>query len=389
MFPQKTLERIGFLFLQSNVFILKILVKVSTVAVLVIKIFFRPTKEILFFSFFPKTNIGYTLRYEPYLQLLANDNYTVGLVMPLFTELLYQKNEKHSPWKNYFLHAFDGWYRFFQIFRALHYKQSFVHRGLFPFFTEIKQPIFEPLLATICPQINIDYWDSVFEKHRDLFLATNCFAQSFTVSNSFLKANLPLQRNQTIDVWEIGVELHEYEPKKKYDIGKRIKLVWAGNPNNLTTLKFIEPVLQKLNSKYPLELIIICNEKPKLQNLTITHFKWDSILFGRRLAMADIGIYPEKESVHSKGKSAMKILDYFATALPVVAVPYGAPEFVKDGNELLFCTNEEEWYNNLEKLILDIDLRKRLGTNGRAYLEEHHAIEKNYQKLKTILVANN
>jgi glycosyltransferase involved in cell wall biosynthesis len=60
-----------------------------------------------------------------------------------------------------------------------------------------------------------------------------------------------------------------------------------------------------------------------------------------------------------------------AAGMPVVASPVGAlTEIVKDGETGLLASSPEQWGDALERLIIDRDLRLRLGAAGRRHVEE-------------------
>jgi glycosyltransferase involved in cell wall biosynthesis len=55
-----------------------------------------------------------------------------------------------------------------------------------------------------------------------------------------------------------------------------------------------------------------------------------------------------------------------AYGLPVVASALPANiEIVENGSNGYIVRNDEEWYYSLEKLIIDENLRKKLGQSGR------------------------
>jgi glycosyltransferase involved in cell wall biosynthesis len=156
-------------------------------------------------------------------------------------------------------------------------------------------------------------------------------------------------------------------------------------PHNLANLKYIYPTLIKVNSTFPLVLVIVGKEAPVVEGLTIEHHLWNANTFHSLLQNADIGIYPEKNTIHANGKSAMKVMDFLSTGLAMIGVPYGIPKEVSHLNQLFIANNETEWENGLIQLIQDEQLRKSLGNAARKTIIEHYDIVSNYQQLKNIL----
>lgn len=78
----------------------------------------------------------------------------------------------------------------------------------------------------------------------------------------------------------------------------------------------------------------------------------------------DMAIAPLAETSFNQGKSDLKIKEYAALGIPVVATnmkPYS--ESVKDGYTGFLASTAKEWYDSLELLIKDKELRERLGKN--------------------------
>ncbi|RYG50078.1 MAG: glycosyltransferase family 1 protein, partial [Chitinophagaceae bacterium] len=50
---------------------------------------------------------------------------------------------------------------------------------------------------------------------------------------------------------------------------------------------------------------------------------------------------------------------------------------VEEGINGFFCKTEEEWYQNIEKLLLNANLRKQLGLNGRSMVESRYSLRSN------------
>ena len=71
----------------------------------------------------------------------------------------------------------------------------------------------------------------------------------------------------------------------------------------------------------------------------------------------------------------MKILQYMAAGLPVVANPVGVhPEMVVHGETGFLANTPEEWIEAVGCLMHDRDLRRRMGRAGRRRLETHFSV---------------
>lgn len=90
----------------------------------------------------------------------------------------------------------------------------------------------------------------------------------------------------------------------------------------------------------------------------------------------DIGIAPLADTAFNRGKSAIKVLDYAALGLAVVAsdVPAyrGSPADGPGG--MLVANTAAAWLEALCRLIRDAALRRRLGEGGHAAVQARHTL---------------
>ena len=78
----------------------------------------------------------------------------------------------------------------------------------------------------------------------------------------------------------------------------------------------------------------------------------------------------------SRGKCGLKLLQYHAAGLAVVANPVGVQaDIVRDGDTGLLATTVEEWVSAIRALANDPVLRRRLGRAGREQVEQEYSVE--------------
>jgi glycosyltransferase involved in cell wall biosynthesis len=84
----------------------------------------------------------------------------------------------------------------------------------------------------------------------------------------------------------------------------------------------------------------------------------------------------------TRGKCALKVLQYMAAGLPVVASPAGVnKDVVTDGETGYLVETETQWSSRLEELIRDPGLRERLGRKGRQRVMDGYAEGLTAQKM--------
>jgi glycosyltransferase involved in cell wall biosynthesis len=98
-----------------------------------------------------------------------------------------------------------------------------------------------------------------------------------------------------------------------------------------------------------------------------------------------VGIMPLPKDEWSRGKCALKALQYMACGIPCVATPYGAVlDIVADNVTGLFADSPEEWRAAIEWLR-DPAARAKLGVAGRAAVESHYSLDSAAPRLAQLL----
>ena len=105
----------------------------------------------------------------------------------------------------------------------------------------------------------------------------------------------------------------------------------------------------------------------------------------------DIGLYPLVETdavsrAYLEGKSGFKAVQYLTLGIPYIVSPVGvAAEIGEPGVTHLEARNEEDWETALYKLLLEPDLRRRMGEAGRKHALQHYDLEKWADTLAEVL----
>ncbi len=160
--------------------------------------------------------------------------------------------------------------------------------------------------------------------------------------------------------------------------GEKAKLVWIGQHSTLNCLNLAEAQLAAAGRRLPgLELRVICNRFPQLQDIAVVPRQWSAASETAEIADADIGISWLPDDPWSLGKCGLKVLQYMAAGLPVVANPVGMNcEMVIPGETGYLATTPEEWADAVERLAADPALRTRLGGAGRQLVEEQFDVRR-------------
>lgn len=207
-----------------------------------------------------------------------------------------------------------------------------------------------------------------------------------TAGNSFL-AEEARRSNPALKVELIPtcVDVHRY-PIATHE-SPTPSLVWIGSSSTMQGLERIRPVLESLGRTVPnLKLKQICDRFSRFDPLEVVETSWSEATETVEIASGDIGISWIPDDPWSRGKCGLKVLQYMAAGLPVVANPVGVhPEMVEHGVTGFLVTSPGEWKEAVRQLVRDPSLRKRMGQAGRRVVEERYSIEAGSQRWRSLL----
>jgi glycosyltransferase involved in cell wall biosynthesis len=153
-------------------------------------------------------------------------------------------------------------------------------------------------------------------------------------------------------------------------------LVWVGSSSTLQGLEATATLLDALGGAAPgLRLKVICDRFPTFSRLPVVPVRWSEEAEAREIAGADVGISWVPDDLWSRGKCGLKVLQYLAAGLPVVANPVGVhTEMVRPGETGFLAATPGEWRAAVARLCGDAGLRRRLGRSGRALVESCYSV---------------
>ncbi len=110
--------------------------------------------------------------------------------------------------------------------------------------------------------------------------------------------------------------------------------------------------------------------------LNTTYKEWSLETEIADLLTMHIGIMPLYDMEISLGKCAFKAIQYMSLGIPPVVSPIGANcEVVKNGETGFWAETDEEWYSSLEKLIVEKELRIKMGTASKKFIIENYSVK--------------
>jgi glycosyltransferase involved in cell wall biosynthesis len=161
-----------------------------------------------------------------------------------------------------------------------------------------------------------------------------------------------------------------------HDGSAPLDLVWIGSSSTLRSLEQLPDMWRALARALPsLRLRIICDRFPREFPLPVVPVPWDQRAEARQIASASVGVSWLPDDLWSRGKCGLKILQYQAAGLPVIANPVGCQnEMIQTGVTGVLASTPAEWVDAVKLLAYDAYLRRRMGSKGRLQVESDYSI---------------
>ena len=201
------------------------------------------------------------------------------------------------------------------------------------------------------------------------FQAVAALADAVIAGNSFLADFLrrrTLARTVTLVPTCVDAGRYAAEPH-----GDGSRLVWIGSTSTMRALEDARPALEAVGRAVPgLRLRVICDRFPEFRHLAVERQAWSDATEAGGLSACDIGISPLPDDLWSRGKCGLKVLQYMAAGLPVVASGVGVHRELVAPEAGFLVRDAAQWVGRITDLLRDEALRRRMGRAARRHLDE-------------------
>ena len=228
-----------------------------------------------------------------------------------------------------------------------------------------------------------DFDDAILYKSRDSergpdrgrlrrFRRTVRRADRVIAGNATLADHASRAGAAEVDVLPTGLDVSRYGSAESRVSGDVFRLVWIGSRSTLKQLAMLRSALEAVGRSQPnVVLRVIADADLSVEGLRVENVAWARDAEARLLAEADAGIAPLPDTPFTRGKCGFKVLQYMATALPVITSPVGVnAEYVENGRTGLWARTDEEWVRAVGALVDDPELCRTMGARGRRRVEE-------------------
>ncbi len=169
-----------------------------------------------------------------------------------------------------------------------------------------------------------------------------------------------------------AVELRGYEGS--YEKYKNPTIVWIGTPVTFAFLEAFAEVFERLSEQVEYDLLVVASsslKSGKFKKTKIRFVDWTADGEAEWLIRSHVGVMPLTSDDFAAGKSAYKIIQYFAVGLPVVASAVGENKnVVRQGVNGFLAETPEAFGESLRKLLIDKSLYADLALSARMTSQE-------------------
>jgi glycosyltransferase involved in cell wall biosynthesis len=279
--------------------------------------------------------------------------------------------------------------RAFDLINVSQFDAVVIQREAFPFFI----PMVEKMILRRHAKVIFDFDDAIHVGHRDTSTAKYPWIYKLKYGagvNEVLKrcthviagnrtlAAHALQFNSQVSIIPTVVDLERYAYRPPKATNEMLTIGWVGSRSTSPYLLEIESALRRLGEAHPGKLRFRLYGHPQ-RKLDLPNFESLPFSLGSEiddLRTVDIGIMPVPDNDWTRGKCAFKAIQYMALGISTVASPVGmATELIQHNLNGYWARTSEEWFEALNRLVIDAQLRSRFAEEARKTIETRYSLQ--------------
>lgn len=168
-----------------------------------------------------------------------------------------------------------------------------------------------------------------------------------------------------VTVMPTVVDTERFRPASRRHMAAPV-LGWIGSRTTMKYLESLRPVLGEFHVK------VISSRRPGWQ-CDFEPWSWEREV--EQVQSFDIGVAPLADTEWARGKCGLKVLQYMACGIPVIASPVGVQrEMIERSGGGVLANSLDEWREKIRWLMQHSDERRAMGAWGRRFVEENYSM---------------
>jgi glycosyltransferase involved in cell wall biosynthesis len=217
-----------------------------------------------------------------------------------------------------------------------------------------------------------------------------CRSASHVIAGNSYLASYAARFNTDVTIVPTTIDTEKYTIEQSEFASDPSVIGWSGSYSTVQHLDSIRGMLQRLARSERFRLRVIGTTNYQLDGVEVEAIPWNSENEVADLRAIDIGIMPLPDNEWTRGKCGLKALQYMALGIPTVCSPVGVnPSIIRDNENGLLAATEDQWIDQLTRLLHSPSLRKRLGKAGRETIEAEYSMSiharRVYQLFKSVV----
>jgi glycosyltransferase involved in cell wall biosynthesis len=215
-----------------------------------------------------------------------------------------------------------------------------------------------------------------------------CELAAHVIAGNAYLADYASRFNKHVTIVPSTVDTNSYTIENSKPHSEPPVIGWTGSYSTVQYLDNLRGTLQRLARRERFKLRVIGVPSYRLDGVEVEAIPWNSETEVADLRAIDIGIMPLSDDEWTRGKCGMKALQYMALGIPCVCSPVGVnPTIIRDDENGLLATTENQWLDQLTRLLHSTSLRERLGKAGRATVEAEYSMSMHASRVYQIFAS--
>ena len=207
-----------------------------------------------------------------------------------------------------------------------------------------------------------------------------------TVGNDYLADYARRAGAKLVEVIPTVIDLERYPMRHEFPENEVLTIGWIGSPSTAKYVEQIAPALKTVCANGKARVMLIGSGKVNLPGVPFEVIHWSEEDEVSQLQQLDVGIMPLPNNPWERGKCGIKLIQYMACGLPVIASPVGVnTEIVGDGKNGYLASSQSEWISALNQLRDNVEQRRIMGIHGRTKVENQYSLQVSGPRLAKIL----